>query len=363
MNETVYYFGAGPAKLPRPVLEQIQEEFMDFANMGSSIIEISHRSKQFDDLLCETDELFKELVSLPDNYKVLYVHGGASMQFSAIPMNLLPLKPAQKALYFESGNFARLSKEEAEKFGDIKVIASSADTNYDRIPGFDPADLDPEASYAYMTSNNTIFGTRWQSFPDTGEIPLVVDATSELLSREMDFSKFGLIFAGAQKNLGPAGMAMVVIREDLLGHAMEKTPKLLNYSIYDKKHSLANTNNTFAIYVINLVLKWLKGQGGVAAIEKINEAKAAHLYKLVDNSAFYTGHAQPAHRSIMNVTFNLPTAELLELFLEQSTDAGLTALKGHRSVGGARASIYNAMPMEGIVALADFMKDFERRNS
>lgn len=362
MKKPVYNFGAGPAKLPLPVIEQIQSEFLDFSEMGSSIIEISHRSKQFDDLICETDELFIDLVSLPKTHRVLYVHGGASMQFSAIPMNLLPLKPAGKALYFETGNFARLAKEEAEKFGNIGVVASSADTNHDRIPEFNPGDIDTEASYAYLTSNNTIFGTRWHEFPDTGDVPLVVDSTSELLSREMDFSQFGVIFAGAQKNLGPAGLAMVIIREDMLGHAMEKTPKLLDYNIYNKKHSLANTNNTFAIYVINLVLKWLKKEGGVAAIEKVNEAKAARMYELIDNSDFYKGHAQPAHRSIMNVTFNLPTQELLDLFLEQSTEEGMTALKGHRSVGGARASIYNAMPMAGIERLVEFMKEFERKN-
>lgn len=362
MKTPVYNFGAGPAKLPSPVIEQIQAEFQDFRGMGSSIIEISHRSKQFDDLLCETDELFSDLVSLPDNYKLLYVHGGASMQFSAIPMNLLQRKPARKALYFETGNFARLSKVEAERYGDIITIASSAETNYDRIPEFNPANLDNEASYVYLTSNNTIFGTRWQEIPDTGDIPLVVDATSELLSRVMDFSKFGIIFAGAQKNLGPAGIAVVVIREDLLGHAMVNTPKLLNYDIYHQKHSLANTNNTFAIYVINLVLKWLKKEGGIAAIEKINEAKAAHMYALLDESEFYKGHAQPAHRSTMNVTFNLPSDELLTLFLKQSTAEGLTALKGHRAIGGARASIYNAMPMEGVVALTDFMREFERHN-
>ncbi len=362
MKQPVYNFGAGPAKLPSPVIEQIQAEFLEFRNMGSSIIEISHRSKQFDDLLCETDDLFAELVDLPDNYKVLYVHGGASMQFSAIPMNLIQRKPARKALYFETGNFARLSKEEAKKYGDIVTVASSADTNYDRIPEFNTAELDKDASYVYLTSNNTIFGTRWHEFPNTGDIPLVIDATSEILSRKMDFSKFGIIFAGTQKNLGPAGLAMVVIREDLLGHAMALTPKLLNYDIYHQKHSLANTNNTFAIYVINLVLKWLKKEGGVAAIEKVNEAKAARMYAILDESEFYQGHAQPAHRSIMNVTFNLPSAELLELFLNQSSAEGLTALKGHRSIGGVRASIYNAMPMEGIVALVDFMVEFERRN-
>lgn len=362
MTNTIYNFGAGPAKLPQPVIEQIKEEFLNFKGMGSSIIEISHRSKEFDDMLCETDELFKKTVSLPDNYRVLYVHGGAQMQFSAIPLNLINLKPAKKALYYVSGNFANVAYKEAEKFGNIKMVASSSDTNFDRVPKFNPADLENDASYAYITSNNTLFGTRWHEFPDTGELPLVVDATSEILSRVMDYSRFGLIFAGAQKNLGPSGLALVVIREDLLGHAPKDTPKLLNYEIYDKKHSLANTNNTFAIYVINLVLKWLKGQGGVAEIEKINEQKSAYLYKTIDQSDFYLGHAHPDHRSIMNVTFNLPSPELLEQFLSQANEVGLTALKGHRSVGGARASIYNAMPMEGIEALVSFMVEFEKKN-
>ncbi|MBU3916147.1 3-phosphoserine/phosphohydroxythreonine transaminase, partial [bacterium] len=316
-----------------------------------------------DDMLCETDDLFREVVSLPDNYKILYVHGGAQMQFSAIPMNLINLKPANKALYYESGNFAKVAADEADKFGEIIRVASSADTDYDRIPEFKKEDLDQDASYVYITSNNTLYGTRWHTFPDTGDIPLVVDATSEILSRKMDYSKFGLLFAGAQKNLGPSGLAMVIIREDLLGHAPKDTPKLLNYQVYNEKHSLANTNNTFAIYVINLVLKWLKGVGGVEEIEKLNEKKAARLYEVLDTSDFYKGHAHPDHRSITNVTFNLPSQDLLNLFLKGTAAEGMTALKGHRAVGGARASIYNAMPMEGIETLVSFMKEFERKNS
>ncbi len=362
MKEKVYNFGAGPAKLPLPVIQKIQEDFLDFKGMGSSVIEVSHRSKEFDDLLCETDELFKETVSLPDNYRVLYVHGGAQMQFSAIPINLIERKPAKKAYYYESGNFAKVAATEARKFGEILIAASSADTNYDRIPEFRQSDLEGDASYVYITSNNTLFGTRWHQFPDTGEIPLVVDATSEILSRKMDYSKFGLLFAGAQKNLGPSGIAMVIVREDLLEYAPKNTPKLLHYKLYDEKHSLANTNNTFAIYVINLVLKWLKGEGGVEQIQKVNEKKAAVLYEYLDSTDFYKGHAHPDYRSIMNVTFNLPSQELLDMFLKQTTAEGLTALKGHRSVGGARASIYNAMPMEGVETLISFMKDFEKTN-
>ncbi|MCP4294739.1 MAG: 3-phosphoserine/phosphohydroxythreonine transaminase [Proteobacteria bacterium] len=357
----VYNFGAGPAMLPIPVMEQIQEEFLNFQDMGVSLIEISHRSKEFGALLEETDALFKELVNLPENYKILYVHGGAQMQFSAVPLNLISRKPAKKAFYFETGNFASVARKEAEKYGDILVAASSEKTNHDRIPVFDKTVVTEDASYAYITSNNTIYGTRWSEFPDFGETPLVVDATSEILSRQMDYSKFGLIFGGTQKNLGPSGLAMVIVREDLLQYAESNTPKLLDYSIYEKNHSLANTNNTFAIYAIRLVLGWLKDLGGVAAIEEINEKKAKILYDIIDNSSFYKGHAQPDSRSAMNVTFNVPSQEQLDLFLKQALSNGLYALKGHRKIGGARASIYNAMPIEGVQSLADFMLEFERK--
>ncbi len=357
----VYNFGAGPAMLPIPVMERIQEEFLNFQDMGVSLIEISHRSKEFGALLEETDALFKELVNLPENYKILYVHGGAQMQFSAVPLNLISRKPAKKAFYFETGNFASVARKEAEKYGDILVAASSDKTNYDRIPDFDKAVVTEDASYAYITSNNTIYGTRWNEFPDFGETPLVVDATSEILSRQMDYSKFGLIFGGTQKNLGPSGLAMVIVREDLLQYVESNTPKLLDYSIYEKNHSLANTNNTFAIYAIRLVLGWLKDLGGVAAIEEINEKKAKILYDIIDNSSFYKGHAQPDSRSTMNVTFNLPSQEQLDLFLKQALSNGLYALKGHRKIGGARASIYNAMPIEGVQSLADFMLEFKRK--
>ena len=358
----VYNFGAGPAMLPLPVMKKIQEEFLDFQGMGISLIELSHRSKEFGALLERTDELFKELTNLPDNYKILYVHGGAQMQFSAVPMNLISRKPARKAFYFETGNFATVAKKEAEKYGDIIVAASSKDTNHDRIPNFDPATVTADASYAYITSNNTIYGTQWPEFPVFGKVPLVVDATSEILSREMDFSKFGIIFAGIQKNLGPSGLAVVIVREDLLGKADKKTPKLLDYSIYEKSHSLANTNNTFAIYAINLVLEWLKEQGGVKSIEKRNNEKAKILYDIIDSSDYYQGHAQLTSRSKMNVAFNLPSPKQLELFLEQTLANGLYALKGHRNVGGARASIYNPMPLEGVQALGEFMREFERKN-
>ncbi len=358
----VFNFGAGPAMLPTSVMEKARDEFLNFKDLGAGLIEISHRSKEFDAVINRTDELFRELSGLPDNFKILYVHGGAQMQFSAIPMNLIGRNPAHKAAYLETGNFASLARKEASRYGNITVAATSEATNFDRIPDFNPASLDADTSYVHLTSNNTIFGTRWNQFPDTGDIPLVADMTSELLSRQLDYNKFGAIFAGLQKNLGPAGMALVLMREDLLGNALPYTPSLLDYSVYEKSHSLQNTNNTFAIYMMCLVLEWLKEQGGVAAIEAINEKKAALLYEAIDSTDFYIGSAHKADRSVMNVTFNIADPELSAAFLSEADKLGLYALKGHRLVGGIRASIYNAMPIEGCAALVEFMKDFERRN-
>jgi len=349
--------------LPTSVMEKAQKEFLDFANLGAGLIEISHRSKEFEAVIDEADALLIELANIPANYKILYVHGGAQMQFSAIPLNLINRNPARKAAYVESGNFAKLAAKEAARYGKITTAASSSDTNYDRVPEFDPAKVDRDTSYIHITSNNTIYGTRWQQFPDTGDIPLVADMTSELLSRELDFNKFGVIFAGLQKNLGPAGLACVIIREDLLDLALPETPNLLNYKTYADQHSLANTNNTFAIYMMKLVLEWLRDEGGVAVMEARNEAKAKILYDVIDGTDFYVGATHPAHRSTMNVTFNLANDALLDEFLKGALANGLYALKGHRNVGGARASIYNAMPVAGCQALADYMQEFEKAHS
>lgn len=363
MAKRVFNFTAGPAQLPLPVLQRVQEEFLDFQGLGASIIEISHRSPEFEALLKETEMLFRELMHIPDNYKVVFCHGGGQMQFSMVPLNLMGLKPAQKALYVLSGNFSERAAEEGRKYGTVKVIASSEATGYDRIPALDPAAIEQDASYLHITTNNTIMGTRWQVFPATNGVPLVGDATSEILSREIDVRQFGLLYAGAQKNVAPAGLAVVIVREDLLGHVHPHTPKMLNYTQLAKDGSLTNTVNTFAIYVANLVLHWLKNAGGVAAIEKVNERKAARVYAVIDKSGgFYRPHAQKAHRSIMNITFNLPTPELLARFLKESNEAGLYALKGHAKLGGIRASLYNAMPMEGAEALAAFMEEFQRRH-
>ncbi len=356
----IYNFGAGPAMLPIPVMKKAQAEFLDYRNVGAGLIEISHRSREFDDILDTCDTLLTELAGIPPNYKILYVHGGAQMQFSAVPLNLMGRNEARKATYIETGNWAVKARKEATRYGNAISGASSETTRFDRIPQFDPATLDPDNSYAYITSNNTLYGTRWHSFPETGDIPLVADMTSEFLSRKIDISRFGIIFAGLQKNLGPAGLAVVIIREDLLGQALPFTPSLLDYKVYADDHSLTNTTNTFAIYMMSLVLEWLKGEGGVEAMEKRNEAKARLIYDAIDTSDFYRGTAHPDHRSIMNVTFNLEDESLLNNFVSEALENGLYALKGHRAVGGARASIYNAMPIEGCQALVDFMQDFER---
>ncbi len=362
MTDPVYNFGAGPAMLPVPVMEKIQREWLDFQGMGVSVIEISHRSKEFVGVLNRAQTLFRELTGVPENYRILFVHGGARMQFSALPLNFAGRVPSRRCLYVETGNFARLAAKEAEHYCRVETIAGSAETNYDRIPRLEGVSIPEDAAYLHITGNNTIYGTRWNVFPETGPVPLIVDMTSELLSRVLDYNRFGVIYAGLQKNLGPAGMALVIVREDLLGFADRQTPTLLNYTQCDKDNSLTNTTNTFAVYVIKLVLEWLKEQGGIAALEKINERKAQRLYQVIDRGDFYRGIARPEDRSIMNVSFRLPTEELDERFLQQANEAGLYALKGHRSVGGIRASIYNPMPLEGVNKLAQFMEDFERRS-
>lgn len=362
MAEKVYNFGAGPAMLPAPVMQQIQQEWLNFQGMGVSIIEISHRAKEFVAVLDEAKTIFRELTGLPDNYQILFVHGGARMQFSALPLNFAGRVPSRKCLYVESGNFADLAAREAKAFCNMEIIASSAGSNYDRIPELTASQIDQTAAYLHITSNNTLYGTRWNHFPETGNVPLIADMTSELLSRQIDYNKFGVIYAGLQKNLGPSGMALVIVRDDLLGYADKQTPTLLNYTQCNKDNSLTNTTNTFAIYVIKLVLEWLKEQGGVAAIEQLNQQKAARLYQVIDGGDFYRGIAQPTDRSIMNISFKLSSEELAAKFLQQADAVGLYALKGHRNVGGVRASIYNPMPLAGVEKLAGFMEEFERES-
>ena len=362
MSQRVYNFGAGPAMLPLPVMERIRDEFLDYRGMGASVIEISHRSKEFQAIQDEAKALLRELGGIPDNYRILFVHGGARMQFAALPLNLAGRSATRTCLYVETGNFSQLAIKDAQPFADVKVIASGADSGFRRLPILAPDTIDQSAAYLHITSNNTVCGTRWQSFPDTGGVPLIADQTSEILSRAIDYSRFGVIYAGLQKNLGPSGMAVVIIREDLLGQAALQTPLLLNYSQLNKDDSLTNTTNTFAVYVVRCMLEWLKEQGGVAAMERRNEEKAAVLYRVLDSSDFYRGFADPACRSTMNVTFHLPTPELDKQFAGEALAEGLYALEGHRAVGGLRASIYNPMPLAGVEALASFMQEFERVN-
>ena len=362
MTHRVFNFGAGPATLPLPVMEKIRDEFLDYRGMGASVIEISHRSKEFQAIQDEAKALLRELAGIPDNYRILFVHGGARMQFAALPLNLAGRSVTGSCLYVETGNFSQLAIKDAQPFADVKVIASGAADGFRRIPAVDPATIDQGAAYLHITSNNTVCGTRWHSFPETGNVPLIADQTSEILSRVIDYSRFGVIYAGLQKNLGPSGMAVVIIREDLLGKAAPQTPLLLNYTQLDKDDSLTNTTNTFAVYVVKCMLEWLREQGGVAAMERRNEEKAAVLYRVLDDSAYYRGFADPSCRSIMNVTFHLPTPELEKRFAVEALAAGLYALEGHRAVGGLRASIYNPMPLAGVEALAGFMREFERNH-
>ncbi len=356
----IFNFSPGPAMLPDAVMIRAQQEFLNYGGIGASILEISHRSKDFVAVVEEAVALFRELVSLPENYAVLFVHGGARMQFSAIPMNLIGLKPAHRAAYVETGVFSANAIKDAAPYGTIETVASGRSDKFMRIPDLDISRIPSDTSYLHITTNNTAYGTRWNKFPETGDLPLVGDTTSEILSRVMDYSRFGVVYASLQKNLGPGGTAIVVIRKDLLGHALPFTPPLLNYSTVEKGQSLVNTPSTFNIYFTREVLRWVKELGGVAEIERRNNQKAQLLYDALDHSTFYKPLVDKAHRSIMNVTFDLPTPEALEAFLKQAGKEGLYSLKGYRDVGGVRASIYNGMPLEGVQALVSFMKEFER---
>jgi phosphoserine aminotransferase len=356
----IFNFAPGPAMLPDTVMVRAQQEFLNYGGLGASIIEISHRSKDFVAVVDEAVALFRELVSLPENYAVLFVHGGARMQFSAIPMNLIGLKPAHRAAYVETGVFSGTAIKDAAPYGTIDTVASGANDKFVRIPELDKAQIPGDTSYLHITTNNTAHGTRWNHFPETGDTPLVADTTSEILSRVMDYSRFGLVYASLQKNLGPGGTAIVVVRKDLLGHALPLTPPLLNYATVEKGQSLVNTPSSFNIYITREVLRWIRDQGGVSEIERRNNQKAQLLYDVLDHSGFYRPLVDKAHRSIMNVTFDLPAPEVLEAFLKQAGKEGLTSLKGYRAVGGVRASIYNGMPIEGVQALISFMKEFER---
>ena len=357
----VYNFSAGPAVLPEPVLAQVRDELLDWHGSGMSVMEMSHRGKEFIEIQGQAEADLRALMGIPANYKVLFLQGGASLQFSMVPLNLLPV--GGKADYVLTGSWAKKAASEAKRYGTVNVAATSAETNFNRIPTQAELKLDPGAAYVHITGNNTIFGTEYHYTPDTGAVPLVNDASSNILSRPVDVSRYGLIYAGAQKNVGPAGLTLVIVRDDLIGRCREGAPTMLDYAIHAENDSAYNTPPTFAIYVAGLVFKHLLNLGGLPAVEKANIEKADLLYGLLDRSAFYNCPTEPASRSRMNIPFTLANAELDAAFLAEAKKAGLVQLKGHRSVGGMRASIYNAMPLAGVKALIDFMVDFERRNA
>ncbi|WP_269919238.1 3-phosphoserine/phosphohydroxythreonine transaminase [Caldifermentibacillus hisashii] len=356
----VYNFSAGPAQLPVSVLERAQEELLSYQEKGMSVMEMSHRSSDFKKIIERTEELIRELMEIPETYRVLFIQGGASLQFSMVPLNLL--KNGGHAYYVNTGSWSKKALSEAKKIGEAKILASSDDQNFTYIPELDLQQINEQTDYVHITTNNTIEGTRFTKFPNTGHVPLVADASSNILSEQWDVSKFGLIYAGAQKNLGISGLTIVIIREDLIGHAKADIPTMLNYETYTKNNSLYNTPPTFAIYITMLLMEWLKEQGGVAAIEERNKEKANLLYKAIEDSKLFYSNVKREDRSLMNIPFMTDSDELNKLFVKEAEQEGLHQLKGHRSVGGMRASIYNAMPIEGVKALVDFMNEFERKH-
>jgi phosphoserine aminotransferase len=362
MSTRPYNFSAGPAILPVPVLEQAQRELVALPGVGMSVMEISHRSKAFEAIIQQAEADMRELGGIPPTYKVLFLQGGASQQFSMVPMNLM--EPGGLADYIITGDWAKKAQKEAKKLGAsaTAVAASTEAGGFTRVPRQAELAFTPGASYVHMTSNNTIFGTEFDYTPETTGAPLVSDASSDIFSRPIDVSKYGLIYAGAQKNLGPSGVTVVIIREDLLARSSDALPSMLNYRIHAENGSMYNTPPTFGIYVLGLVLQWLKGLGGLSAIAAVNERKAKILYDELDRSAYWRPHAARDSRSLMNVTFRLPSEDLEKKFVKESTAAGFDGLKGHRSVGGLRASIYNAFPEQGVVDLVAFMQEFEKKN-
>ena len=356
----IFNFSAGPAVLPPEVLQEAQQNLLALPGVGMSILEISHRSKPFEDILAGAEADLRALAGIPGNYKVLFLQGGASLQFSMVPMNLLPA--GGSADYIVTGSWSQKAVKEARRVGTVKIAATTEAENFTRIPKQQELTLDPNAAYLHYTTNNTIFGTEYHEVPDAGNVPLVSDTSSDMFSRPIDVSKFALIYAGAQKNLAPAGATLVIIREDLLERTPSALPTMLQYPVHVENGSMYNTPPVFTIYVMRLVLAWLLKQGGLAAIEQKNIRKAGKLYGEIDRTGFYKGHAQKDSRSRMNITFRLPSEDLEKKFAKDATAAGLDGLKGHRSVGGLRASMYNAFPEEGADALVQFMQEFERKN-
>jgi len=355
----VHNFAPGPAVMPLPVLEEIQRDMLALPGVGMSILEISHRSKTFESILERAEADIRRLANITASYRILFLQGGPSLQFSMVPMNLLP--EGSTADYIDTGSFADKAIKEAKRLGTVNIAASTKGDHYSRLPSQSELKLTAGAAYVHTTSNNTIEGTEYKQLPDVGDAPLVSDTTSNMFSRPIDVSRHGLIYAGAQKNMGPAGVTVAIIREDLLQRSKQSLPTMLNYAVYAENRSLYNTPPTFAIYALGLVMKWLLAQGGLDAIAAVNERKASSLYAQIDRTGFYRGTAHKESRSRMNVTFRLATEELEKLFIREATAEGLDGLEGHRSVGGMRASIYNAFPEEGVDALVAFMREFEAK--
>lgn len=361
MEKRIYNFSAGPAVLPEEVLLEAQKDLFALPGVGMSVLEISHRSKTFDSIISEAKENLKKLLDIPDDYSILFLQGGASLQFSMVPLNLMP--PKNKADYIVTGSWSKKAVKEAKRVGSVNIASSTEESKFNRIPEQSELNLDPGASYVHFTSNNTIYGTQFHSEPDTGSVPLVCDASSDILHKKIDVKKYALIYAGAQKNMGPAGVTLVIIRKDMLERSQDSLHTMLNYKTHADAGSLYNTPTTFGIYIIQLVTRWLLKNGGLEKMYQINKQKADILYKCIDESGgFYRGHAEKGSRSLMNVTFNLPNEEMEKKLVDEATKAGFSGLKGHRSVGGLRASIYNAFPVKGVEELAAFMKEFQKRN-
>lgn len=361
MMERVYNFSAGPAVLPVDVLKKAQEELVTYETSGMSVMEMSHRSKDYEAIINNVESTLREIMAIPNNYKILFLQGGASLQFSMIPQNLMVKN--KKIDVIDTGAWSAKAIEEAKKFGTVNVIASSKEDTYSHIPQYKDSDLDKDADYVYICANNTIYGTKYTSLPNTGDVPLVADMSSMILSEEIDVTDYGIIFAGSQKNMGPAGVTVVIIREDLIGHAPEGTPSMLDFKIHADSDSMFNTPPTYAIYMLGLVFNWIKDQGGIKVIEQKNKEKAALLYNYLDKSKMFKGTTAVEDRSLMNIPFVTGDADLDAAFIKEAAEQQLVNLKGHRSVGGMRASIYNAMTIDGVAKLVDFMADFEKRNA
>ncbi len=355
----VYNFSAGPSCLPLEALEKAQKELISYGSSGMSVMEMSHRSSDFQNIIDNCEALLRKLLNIGDNYKVLFLQGGASTQFAMVPLNLYKNK---KADYVLTGVWSKKAAKEAGRYGDVNVVASSEDKTFSYIPELSADMFSKDADYVHITHNNTIYGTRYTTLPDVGNVPLVADMSSSILSQEIDVNKFGIIYAGAQKNMAPAGLTVAIVREDLIGNALDITPTMLNYQTHADNGSMFNTPPTFAIYMCSLVCEWLDKLGGIKEIQKVNEYKAGLLYDFLDNSSMFKGTVEKKDRSLMNVPFVTDSDELNAKFIKEAKENGLVNLKGHRSVGGMRASIYNAMPVDGVKKLVEFMKKFEMEN-